>query len=97
MRRGHAACACCSLVDLKKLILNDDVMQDDATLLVDCGTWAVSGASWYDVKVKVLGGPLKLLVAFLCQGEGKSALGMCTDLRLQLQVNVIAIVESTCS
>lgn len=49
------------------------------------------------LRLRVLGGPLKLLVAFLCQGEGKSALGMCTDLRLQLQVNVIAIVESTCS
>lgn len=49
------------------------------------------------LRLRVLGGPLKLLVAFLCQGEGKSALGMCTDLRLQLQVNAIAIVESTCS
>ena len=42
------------------------------------------------LRLRVLGGPLKLLVAFLCQGEGKSAFGMCTDLRLQLQVNAIA-------
>lgn len=68
MRRGHAACACCSLVDLKKLILNDDVMQDDATLLVDCGTWAVSGASWYDVKVKGTRGSSQIARCFLVPG-----------------------------
>lgn len=43
------------------------------------------------LRLRVLEGPLKLLVAFLCQGEGKSARGMCTNLRLQLQLNVIAI------